>query len=65
VRLVSFPVSREVALIITDGTFRPPPKGIDRVAAMNRQTMARAREFVVSWKESFPGDEFLPSAEKD
>jgi len=60
VRLVSFPVSSEFALIvISGGRFNVARDLTKEVPAMNRQTMDRASEFVVACKEAFPGDEFL------
>jgi hypothetical protein len=61
-RLVSFPVSSEVALIITDGVFQRPANEFDAVAAINQRTRARGRVFVAGWKEDFPGDECLAEA---
>jgi hypothetical protein len=61
IRLVSFPVSSEFALIIiTGGQFNEERDRANEVTAMNRQTMERATEFVVACKEAFPGAEFLP-----
>lgn len=60
VRLVSLPVSTEVALvIITGGAFNEARDRTIEAHAMNRGTMDRAKEFVVACRESFPGDEFL------
>jgi hypothetical protein len=60
--VVSFPVSSEVALIIiAGGYFREPRDTVEAVSAVNRQTMHRAREFVVACKEGFPGDDALVS----
>ena len=60
VRLVSFPVSSEVALIIiAGGQFNESRDRTNEVSAMNHQTMDRATEFVVACKETFPADEFL------
>jgi hypothetical protein len=59
VRMVSFPVSSELAFVVIDGRFQEPPGNIDKVTAINRQTMARACEFVVCWKQDFPGDDCL------
>lgn len=60
VRLVSFPVSSEIALIIiTGGRFNEARDRTNEVFAMNRQSMDRASEFVVACKETFPADDFL------
>jgi hypothetical protein len=62
VRLVSFPVSSEFALVvISGGQFNEARDRKNEVAAMNRQTMDRASEFVVACKEDFPADVFLAS----
>ncbi|KKM85840.1 hypothetical protein LCGC14_1285000 [marine sediment metagenome] len=59
-RLVSFPVSSEVALIvIAGGKFNEAHDRTNEVYAINLQTMDRASEFVVACKESFPGDDYL------
>ena len=59
-RLVTFPVSSEVALIvIAGGRFNEARDRTKEVLAMNRQTMDRATEFVVACKQSFPADEYL------
>jgi hypothetical protein len=61
VRLVSFPVSSEVALIIfTGGQLNPARDPKDAAKMVNLQTMCRATEFVVACKTSFPGDAYLP-----
>jgi hypothetical protein len=63
VRLVSFAVSSEYALIvISGGQFNQARDQTNRVTAMNRQTMVRASEFVVACKETFPDSEFLARA---
>jgi hypothetical protein len=60
VRLVSFPVSSEVALIVNaGGKFNEARDRTHEVYATNRQTMDRASEFVVACKESFPADDYL------
>jgi len=59
-RLVSFPVSSEIALIVVNGgQFTQPPDRNAQVLAMNRQTMYRSNEFVVACKDAFLGDSFL------
>ena len=61
VRLVSFPVSSELALVVTcGGQFNDARDRTNVAVAMNRQTLDRASKFVVACKEIFPGDEFLP-----
>jgi hypothetical protein len=60
-RLVSFPASSEVALIIiSQGQFREPPNAVARANAVNRRTVHGARKFVACWKNSFPGEDGLP-----
>lgn len=60
VRLVSFPVSSEFAIVvISGGQFNEARDRTNEAVAMNRQTIDRASEFVVAWKETFPADEFL------
>lgn len=60
VRLVSFPVSSEVALVvIAGGHFNEARDRTNEVYAMNRGTMDRASEFVVACKENFPADDYL------
>ncbi len=60
VRLVSFPVSSEVALVvIAGGQFNEARDRTNEAYAVNRQTMERASEFVVACKESFPADDYL------
>ncbi len=61
-RLVSFPVSSQVGLIvIAGGQFNEARDRSNDVSAMNRQTMDRASEFVVACKDTFPADDFLTS----
>lgn len=60
VRLVSFPVSSEFALIvIAGGQLNEKRDRTNEVATMNRQSLDRATEFVVACRETFPGAEFL------
>lgn len=62
VRLVSFPVSSEFALVVTTGgEFNQARDRTNEAVAMNRQTFDRASEFVVASKVAFPGEEFLAS----
>ncbi len=62
VRLVTFPVSSELALvIIAGGQFNEARDCSTQASVMNRGTIARATEFVVACRPSFPGDEFLPA----
>jgi Protein of unknown function (DUF4238) len=59
-RLVSFPVSSEFALIvIAGGKLNEGRDRANEVAAMNRQTLDRATEFVVACRQTFPGAESL------
>jgi hypothetical protein len=59
-RLVSFPVSSELALIvIAGGQLNERRDHATEVAAMNRQTLHRATEFVVACRKTFPGAEIL------
>lgn len=60
VRLVTFPVSSEVALIIiTGGQFNEARDRSIEARAMNRGTMDGATDFVVACKQDFPCDDFL------
>jgi hypothetical protein len=60
VRLLSFPVSSEFALIvIAGGQLNEGRDRANEVTALNRQTLDRATEFVVACRETFPGAEFL------
>ena len=59
-RLVTFPVSSEVALVvIRGGQFNEARDPSVEAAAMNRQTVDRASEFVVACRYGFPGDALL------
>jgi hypothetical protein len=59
-RLVSFPVSSEFALIlIAGGQLNERRDYANEVSAMNRQTLDRASEFAVTCREAFPGAETL------
>ena len=61
VRLVSFPVSSEVALIvISGGELNDNRDRVQEVHALNRQTTCHATDFVVACAEMFPGGEVLP-----
>jgi hypothetical protein len=58
--VLTFAVSSEVAFLISnhpDSGF--PNPGPEDVKAVNLRTMARATRFIVSHKDSFPGDEAL------
>jgi len=58
--LVSFPVSPEFALIIiSGGELNEARDRTNEVWAINRQTLARATDFVVACKEQFFADELL------
>jgi hypothetical protein len=60
VRLVTFPVSSEVALVVVGGgQFNNARDRTKEAYAMNRGTMDRATEFVVACKQGFPGDDLL------
>ena len=62
-RMVSFPVSSEVALIVTpEGLLNEKRDRANEVWAVNRQTMAHANKFVAACGETFPGDEVLGHA---
>lgn len=58
--VVSFPISSEIALLVYEGgTLLEGRLALEDVRTMNRQTFAKASEFVVCHQESFPGDEVL------
>ena len=60
VRLVTFPVSSEVALVIVSGgQIRQARDRLLDVREMNRGTMAGATEFVVACRQGFPCDDYL------
>jgi hypothetical protein len=60
VRLVTFPVSSEVALvIIAGGQFNEARDRSIEARAMNRGTMDGATDFVVACRQNFPCDEYL------
>lgn len=57
VRVVSFPLSSESALIATSLTLdNSQLKDALSVAAINRQTLSRAKEFLICRQTSFPAD---------
>ena len=59
-RLVSFPISSELALIvIAGGPWNEARDRTNDTYAMNMQTMNFASEFVVACRESFPADDYL------
>jgi hypothetical protein len=59
-RLVTFPVSSEVALVMTDGgQFNEARCPESDARAMNRGTIERAGEFIVACGEGFPAYEHL------
>ncbi|QDV88991.1 hypothetical protein RAS2_00500 [Phycisphaerae bacterium RAS2] len=63
VRLVTFPVSSEVALvIISGGQFNDARDRSIEARALNLGTMDGATEFVVSRSQTFPCDDFLTAA---
>jgi Protein of unknown function (DUF4238) len=60
--IVSFPISSEIALVMSDcPDFGVPDDPIKNVIEMNKQTIDRARSFIVCHQDSFPGDENLKS----
>lgn len=61
VHSVSFPVSSEVALVITDDRKWKRTE----VAEINTWTLDRAKRFVVACQESFPGDKLLTTRNDD
>ncbi|HUW81656.1 MAG TPA: DUF4238 domain-containing protein [Phycisphaerae bacterium] len=59
-RLLSFPLSSEVALVVNNsGMIRQDRDALQDVRAMNRRTMERASEFIVCRQPTFLGDEDL------
>ncbi|MBW7929103.1 MAG: DUF4238 domain-containing protein [Fimbriimonadaceae bacterium] len=64
VRLVSFPVSSELALIVIGGGQVNDARDRSREAwVVNRQSTCRATDFVVSCRQDFPGFNELTSGE--
>ena len=62
IHLLGFPISSEVALIAnSEGQIRSDTTSLESVRAVNMQTLARASEFVVCRKPSFPADNCLPA----
>jgi hypothetical protein len=62
VRLVSFPVSSELALIIVGGgQFDEARDRTKETWLINRQTMDRAKRFVVCCKQDFPAADLMPN----
>jgi hypothetical protein len=59
IRWVTFPISSEIAIRISNAELRNNRNDIDDVADMNRRTLENAKEFVICHKKSFPGDDFL------
>lgn len=60
VRLLSFPISSEIALIIiTGGQFNLDRDHSNEAYAINRQTMDRATEFIVSCNKDYPGKDYV------
>jgi len=60
IRLVSFPVSSEVAFIVhNEGKLRLNRDPEQDVCVLNQQTMKRATDFIVACRKDFPGVEFL------
>lgn len=59
-RFVSVPISSEIALIVLkDDKLDAARDPTNLVVAINRATMEQATEFVVTCKDSFPGDDYL------
>jgi hypothetical protein len=59
IRFVTFPISSEIAVVISNAELRNDRNGIKDVVAMNRGTLENAKEFVICHKKSFPCDDFL------
>jgi hypothetical protein len=59
IRLVTFPISSEIAVAISNKRFKNNRHPENDVIAMNRGTMESAKEFVICHKNDFPCDAFL------
>ena len=59
IRLISFPISSEIAVIVSNAELRSDRNNIEAVLGINRRTLQNATEFVICHKKSFPGDDFL------
>ena len=59
IHFVSFPISSETSLIICDHSLPIGRNPVDEVCVVNRQTCAKAQEFVICHQNSFPGDDLL------
>lgn len=59
IRLVTFPISSEIALVICNMRLRNNRDTKNDVIAMNRGTMEGANEFIICHRTSFPCDTFL------
>ena len=58
--LLTFPISSEVALLVSDHPgVGIPDRGVENVKNINHRTLSRATRFVICHKDSFPGDELL------
>lgn len=65
VRLVSFPVSSEIAIIVSNGRLNTARDSRNDVAVMNRQTLDSATEFVVACREAALNGEVVPGANRN
>ncbi len=59
IRLVTFPISSEIAVVICNTRFPNNRDTENDVIAMNRGTMEGAKEFIICHMNSFPCDTFL------
>ena len=59
IRLVTFPISSEIAVVICNTRVRNNRDTENDVIAMNRGTMEGAKEFIICHMNSFPCDTFL------
>ncbi len=59
IRIVTFPISSEIAVVISNMELRANRDSMQDVAAMNRGTLENAKEFVICCKKNFPCDSFL------
>ena len=64
IRVVTFPISSEIAVVICNRRVRNNRHTENDVIAMNRGTMEGAKEFVICHKNSFPCDAFLKDWDK-
>jgi hypothetical protein len=64
IKMIGFPISSEVALIISNGIIRSDCDSDSHIKAINYQTMVNANEFIVSSQTNFPGSDCIENWRK-